>query len=105
MKKSLPADTPALMVAPEQAARIQLSRLFGETILAQAYKGEGDATAVEQQLTTVRKLIEQLEKAPPKPSPGLAAWGVPLAVELVKANCPRRMRLAQNRQSSGASSQ
>ena len=84
LKKAIPLHSIAAFTAPSQLDQIQGSRLSAETMLALAYHQQGDQRSVDKQLAVIKKLIDQLEKSPPKPSRGMLPWAVPFAIEMSK---------------------
>jgi lipopolysaccharide biosynthesis regulator YciM len=89
LKKSLPMHSIAALAAPKQLDLIHISRLTGESILAQAYHEAKDERALAKQLDVLRGLVEKLESTTPQYSEGLGEWALPLTILSAKRDLAR----------------
>ena len=74
----------AAPVATASPNQILVGRLVGEMILALAYREHSDDEALQKQLATLRKSIDQAETLGPQSSCSLPPWAVRFAVEIAK---------------------
>ena len=89
LKKILSLHALAELAAPKRLDPIRVSRLTDETILALAYREQGDQEALAKQLHSLRKLAERLEFTTPQYSEGICRWALPCAIHLTKRELAR----------------
>ena len=79
---ALPQHALAELAAPSRLDEIRISRLLGETVLAIAYRAQGNSQALDEQIATLRATVSRIETSQPGPKSGLAQWALKLAIEL-----------------------
>ncbi len=82
LTQALPQHALAELAAPNQRDQVRISRILGETILALAYRQQGDRQALATQIATLRALLQRMDHAKPQHSDGLRFWSLRCATDL-----------------------
>jgi serine/threonine protein kinase/tetratricopeptide (TPR) repeat protein len=89
LEKALPAHALAELAAPKQLDPIRISRLTAETMLALAYREQGNNEAFAKHLQSLRQFVAKLEATTPQHSEGIAKWALSCALHLTKRQLER----------------